>query len=214
MSGQENVNLWASAEHVLAYLAIADTIPHRVEGEAALLACLPGPLRRVADLGSGDGRLLALVLSAHQEAEGVALEFSPPMLDRLRMRFASEPRVTVVAHDLNDRLPPLGKVDAVVSCFAIHHVPHPRKRALYEEVFNALAPGGSFCNLEHVASPTPALHAQFLATLGLEQADEDPSNKLLDMATQLAWMREIGFADVDCHWKWRELALLAGVKPR
>jgi hypothetical protein len=73
--------------------------------------------------------------------------------------------------------------------------------------------GRVFCNLEHVASPTLALHRQFLAKLDILQENGDPSNKLFDLHTQLIWLREIGFEDVDCHWKWRELALLAGVRP-
>jgi tRNA (cmo5U34)-methyltransferase len=34
----------------------------------------------------------------------------------------------------------------------------------------------------------------------------------LDVATQLRWLPEIGFQDVDCFWKWREPALLVGKK--
>jgi SAM-dependent methyltransferase len=195
----------------LDYLRRADSIPHRVEGEATLLEFVPVDANRILDLGSGGGRLLALVKSARPHAQFVALDFSPTMLEALHRLFAADESVTIVSHDFENELPPMGMFDAVISSFAIHHVSHERKRALYQEIFALLAPGGVFCNLEHVASPTPRLHAAFLRTISW--ADEDPSNKLLDLETQLAWLREIGFVDVDCHWKWRELALFAGVKP-
>jgi tRNA (cmo5U34)-methyltransferase len=207
-----DVNLWTSAEHALDYLKRADTIPHRTEGEAALLDRLPRRIGRVLDLGSGDGRLLGLVKLAHPEAEAVAVDFSPTMLDRLRKRFAADPKVSVIAHDLEQPLPPLGSFDVVVSSFAIHHVPHERKRTLYESIYAMLAAGGTFCNLEHVASPTITLHHRFLSALAVEPDGEDPSNKLLDLHLQLTWLREIGFIDVDCDWKWLELALMAGSK--
>jgi cyclopropane fatty-acyl-phospholipid synthase-like methyltransferase len=106
----------------------------------------------------------------------------------------------------------LGTFDVVVSSFAIHHLEHERKRQLYEEVCAMLQPGGVFCNLEHVASASPYAHQRFLQAMGITPAEEDPSNKLLDVQTQLEWLREIGFVDVDCYWKWRELALLVGRK--
>jgi hypothetical protein len=37
---------------------------------------------------------------------------------------------------------------------------------------------------------------------------------LLDVETQVRWLREIGFGQVDCFWKWRELAVFGGVKER
>ena len=207
------MNEWQSPHHAAAYLERADQVPHRAAGEAALLEEIPAGASRILDLGSGDGRLLDFVLSARPHAAGVALDFSTHMLDLLRQRFAGSPRVEIVTHNLDGPLPDLGCFDAVVSSFAIHHLEHERKRQLYEEVWRILNGGGEFCNLEHVASSSAYGHARFLAAMGTAPEDEDPSNKLLDVRTQLDWLRAIGFADVDCYWKWRELALMAGRKP-
>lgn len=205
-----DVNLWTSLDHVLDYLGRADSIPHRAEGEATLLECIPATIQRVLDLGTGDGRLLALVKRGHPDATAVAIDFSPAMLEAAHKRFRGDSSVEVIPHNLETPLPELGKFDAVVSSFAIHHLVHERKRALYAEVFQVLRPGGVFCNLEHVASPTHELHEEFLRRIGYTPETEDPSNKLLDMEIQLGWLRKIGFVGVDCHWKWLELALLSG----
>jgi tRNA (cmo5U34)-methyltransferase len=206
------VNHWTSPEHAQAYLQRADAIPHRTEGEATLLEEVPRAAGWILDLGSGDGRLLDLLLLHCPAASGVAVDFSAPMLERLRTRFAGNARVQIVEHDLERPLPLRGTFDVVASSFAIHHLPHPRKRKLDEEVWNLLRPGGVFCNLEHVASPTLYLHRRFLDALGIAPEEEDPSNQLLDVQTQVQWLREIGFEDADCYWKWRELALLVGRK--
>jgi tRNA (cmo5U34)-methyltransferase len=88
-----------------------------------------------------------------------------------------------------------------------------RRALLYAEVFDLLEPGGVFANMEHAASPTPRLHQAFLAAIGETPEEEDPSDRLLEVETQLVCLREHGFDDVDCHWKWLEMALLVGVKP-
>jgi tRNA (cmo5U34)-methyltransferase len=205
-----DVREWQTPEHAAAYLGRADRVPHRSAGETALLDEIPADVRRVLDLGSGDGRLLSLVLTARPGARGLALDFSPPMLAKLNERFGSGAPVDIVEHNLELPLPCLGTFDAVISSFAIHHVEHDRKRGLYREIWEILEPGGVFCNLEHVSSVSAYAHDRFLQAFGIAREDEDPSNKLLDVHTQLQWLREIGFSDVDCYWKWRELALLVG----
>ena len=100
-----------------------------------------------------------------------------------------------------------------MSSFAIHHCAPARQRALYGEVFDVLAPGGAFVNLEHVASPTPELHDEFLAALGTHARDRRPVEPARRGRDHLTWLNACGFVNVDCFWKWRELAVVAGAKP-
>jgi len=203
-------NSWVDVDKALEYLARADTLPHRAEGEGVLVrdlaGCLPG---RVLDLGCGDGRLSALVLAAYPESTALCVDMSPAMLDAVAERFAGDARVTVATHDLEDPLPFDGPYDAVISSLAIHHVEDERKQTLFAEVGSLLAPGGLFANLEIVKAPTEALHVQWRDEMG---ARDDPSDRLAPMEPQLSWLRDAGFHDVDCIWKWRSLALMRGTK--
>lgn len=210
----DDVNLWTQPEWAERYLERQDDLPHRREGYSALGEHLPNDRRRVLDLGTGDGHTLGFVLGQDPLARGVGVDFSAVMLERARARFANDDRVEIIEHNIDEPLPAaLGRFDLVVSSFAIHHCADARKRDLYGEIFSLLEPGGRFLNLEHVASPTAALHQEFLTAIGISPGEDDPSNKLASVGLQLGWLDAIGFVDVDCHWKWRELALLAGVKP-
>lgn len=204
---------WKSIEHALDYLSRADTIPHRTEGEATLLEEISAQSKRILDIGAGDSRLLSLLLLKCQNATGVALDYSPTMINKLGERFKNENRVDIFEHDIRKTLPKtLGYFDVIVSSFAIHHLPNNRKYELYNEAFDIIEPRGIFCNLEHVSSPTQSLHQKFYELIGMTVDEEDKSNVLLDVETQLKWLRKIGFDEVDCYWKWRELALLIGIK--
>jgi len=210
MSQHAGANLWESPEHAREYLNRVDSIPRRGEGEATVVEFIPENAKRILDLGTGAGRLLALVKEARPHAHFVGLDFSQTMLGEIRKRFASHPNVAVVEHNFEHALPLIGTFDAVISSFAIHHLRHERKRSLYGDIYEILNPGGRFYDLDLVSSPTAKLHADFMKATHREK--EDPENKLLDLQTQLKWLLEIGFTDVDCHWKWREFALLGGVK--
>lgn len=143
MTSTPDLNEWATTEHALKYLARADRIPHRTEGEAVLLEFVPRKVERILDLGTGDGRLLALLRIDRRGTEGVALDFSPTMLAAARERFRGDGKVQVIEHNLDEPLPDLGRFDVIVSSFAIHHCTDERKRALYSEIYAALSPGGT-----------------------------------------------------------------------
>ena len=200
---------WRDDDKVDEYLQRVGTLPPRLAGEECLVEVLPDAPIRVADLGCGDGRLAALTLDARPTVtEVVAVDASPPMLEKARQRFGADPRVRVLEWDLGDDIRELGEFDLIVSGFAIHHLEHPRKQELFAEIASMLRPGGLFANLEVVASATPELHIAFRNAIG--RAADDPEDRLADVESQLGWMRNAGLRQVDCMWRWRGFALLVG----
>lgn len=195
---------WSDPGRVAEYLS--REIPHRAVAEQMLLEALPARVERFLDLGCGDGRMLALVRSRHPAASAVGLDNSEPMLARAADRFPADPLVELREQQLDRPLRVEGPFDAVVSGLAVHHLEDERKRELFGEVQTLLAPGGVFANLDLVKSASPHTHERFRREIG--RSEDDPSDRLADLGEQLGWLRDAGFREVDCHFKWLELALL------
>lgn len=196
-------------------------------------------VRTVLDLGCGDGAATQEIARSFSLERAVLVDFSEPMLEAARARFTEAAFdvhvgfVDLLRDAALDKIVELGPFDLVLSRYAIHHLPHERQRSLYAEAFHLLTPGGMLINIEHVKSPNDRYQAAFdrLIVEGIHSLDADHStieeteqayrqledreaNILAPVEDQCAWLREIGFVDVDCSFKVIELAVFGGRKPR
>ncbi|MHB1538289.1 MAG: hypothetical protein ACYCUM_11255 [Solirubrobacteraceae bacterium] len=65
-------------------------------------------------------------------------------------------------------------------------------------------------NLDLVRSASQEQHEQFRQAIG--RPEDDPADRLAPLCDQLDWMRYAGFVEVDCRFKWLEMALMVGVR--
>ncbi len=191
------------------------------------------PVGRFLDLGAGDGAMSALLRSAAPGSEAVLVDFSEPMLARAEQRLGPPAsgwqavRADLARPDWRAALPDAGPYGAAISSYAIHHLRAERKRGLFAELFELLEPGAMFVNLDVVTITGPltglfdeqmALNdAAWTGQAGHEHADalpDDGSEDRPDSAwSQLEWLREAGFTDVELHFKWAEGAIFGGTVP-
>ncbi len=183
-----------------------------------------GPVRRVLDLGAGTGLLSGLVREALPDAELVLLDGSEAMLDGARDRLGDQ-GVTYVRDDLREPLPE-GPFDAVVSSLAIHHLDDAGKRDVYARALAALRPGGAFVHAEQVLGETERVEARTWALwlarargLGIDEealaasVDRQALDRHGPLEPQLAWLRELGFADVHAPFRDGRFAVMVGLAP-
>ena len=240
MSARQDV-VWQNETLVNTFVqGIRGGIPYANDQIAVMLRLLRsnGDVKTFADLGCGSGVLAQAVLREFPNARGMLFDFSAPMLDAARTQL--NPHAAQVQFAQTDLATPdwmnapSETYDAIVSGFAIHHLTHERKRALYQEIFSRLHHGGIFVNIEHVASPTKWLEAQSDELLidslyAFHQKNNSDktraqvanefvyrpdkvANMLAPVELQVQWLREIGFQDSDCFFKAFELAVFGGRK--
>lgn len=190
--------------------------------------------KKFLDLGCGDGILGSSILDVFPNATGVFIDFSPEMIRSAHKKIPNGH--TIIDKDYGKKswreaVKNDTPFDIIVSGFSIHHQTDKRKKELYGEIFDLLAPGGIFLNLEHVASHSPLGEKLFEehfvdAMVGFDgskksrqeliddfyNAEDRAANILATVEEQCDWLRKIGFSDVDCFLKIFELALFGGTK--
>ena len=235
--------VWQQPAVAAGYHAIRDGVPFvdaQLEVMHRLLDAAAIRVRTLLDFGFGDGIVTDVIAERHPVAHAVLVDFPESMMAAAYARFSSGgsgPRVDFVlgdlrAVDLHNRVIAEGPFDAVVSRYAIHHLPDEDKRALYMSVLGWLVPGGIFVNIEHVSSASElheAAHDRLMidsivAAEGTEanaavienryRAREDAqANILAPVDVQTRWLTDIGFVDVDFAFKAFELAVFSGRRP-
>lgn len=205
-----------------------------------VLAPQDAPLR-VLELGSGTGLLSERLLARFPRAELTGVDGSPQMLERARARLARFPgRVTLLRRSFEEYAASgfeAADFDLVVSSFSLHHMRHDLLRGAYAQMRRRLPPGGQVLIADYVLTPHAVLQQRYediwvetrvrnvRTALGKQldfaevrrdhertKAAEGDNPARLD--DHLAWLREAGFAAVDCHWKHFCYAVYGGLVPR
>lgn len=216
--------------------------PIRAMQTAMVLRMIPHPLDapiRILDLGAGYGALATAVLNDRPNAVAVCLDASEAMLKLGRERTASfGRRIEFVKGSLenSDWLNSVNDVfDAVISSRALHHfTANQRRRFLFQEVFSVLSIGGCFINADNVRAPTQSLRERYTKARDewldrqIRQSSDGKTTLAELRATmpstyhgphdngyldeELGWLRDAGFEDVDCFWKFGTTVVYGGFR--
>jgi len=193
--------------------------------------------KKVLDLGCGDGIVADALASMDPGVSVTLVDGSADMLDKARSRLAGKEGIAFVQVSfqelmLNDILE--GHLyDFVITSLALHHLPSDEKRDMYRYIFDHLVSGGYLVHLDTVLSPTEKLEdwAMILwqdwvdrrREAGLTEQDfsditrryhDNSDNKPDTLSFHLEALRDAGFTQIDCLFKYGVFAVWTGKKVR
>lgn len=183
----------------------------------------------VVDLGCSRGSALAPFVDkfgAYNRFVGV--EVSAPMLDAARDRFKGYIQSGVVqirSLDLRTAYPPVS-ASLTLAVFTLQFVPIEHRQRVVQDVYDHTLPGGGFVLVEKVLGETARIDRLFVDRYYTLKADHGYSQEAIDrkrlslegvlVPVTARWneelLRQAGFRQVDCFWRWCNFAGWIAVK--
>lgn len=188
---------------------------------------------RILDRGCGEGLFIQELLKSFSPAKIVLVDGSVKMLEAARDRLGNRMNVSFILATFqtlvtNDPLEE--NFDFIYSSLALHHLPFEEKRNLFAYIHKHLSPGGYFVHYDVVVPPTEKLETWYLSLwrqwiqgrqakdrgeelLGIpDQYKANPDNIPDTLESQLEVLKDVGFEDVDCYFKYGIFSLFGGSK--
>ena len=232
-----NADIWKSADHVQSWVAEADRRERRRHEHrqylVELLAFDEDAEFTFLDLGAGTGAASHAVLAAYPRSTAILADFSTEMMAEAARALAEfEGRYRFVEFDMSGQAWPEAipsGLDAVITSMCVHHLPDARKRTLFAEIRDHLAPGCWYFNYDPVHAPEPAVedlwnrindrHDPDAARVRNDPTPEERLRRenhlryVIPLEPQLQFLREAGFAGVDVYWRHLENVIYGGFRP-
>lgn len=186
----------------------------------------PAAAPTVTVLGDVDGQAVLKIAARLPHAAITLVDPSQAAADSARSRVGEHERLTFVTGDLRRaRLPK--PADAALSLLATHAFTDAEKIDFYSRTYQTLRPGGVMVHATRIAGEDETLHQRqhwaWLSDLRAHGVSEPEiaaaladmqADLLAPLSTHLDWMRQIGFAHIDCSFRRGMFAVLSGEMPR
>lgn len=193
-------------------------------GVSASIADVHTNTPRILDLGAGTGLFSSLLLQKYPEAEITLIDLSEKMLEIAKTRLNGYQNANYIVDDYTYFIAN-EKFDIIISALSIHHLSDSNKRELYKNSYLNLKENGVFINADQVLGHTSFIESLYkndwkkkveasdLSREEIESAHERMKlDKMSTLQTQINWLHEIGFTDVDCVYKYFNFVVLYGRK--
>lgn len=193
-------------------------------GISASLASVETKSPSILDIGAGTGLLSSFLIEKYPEASFTLIDISEKMLEMAKERFRDNSKVKYIVADYS-KYNFTEKYDMVVSALSIHHLEDKDKMELYKKIYAILRENGIFINSDQVHGETPFIEnlnkgtwRKYVENSGLTEEEIKAAyertklDKDIRLDQQLDWLREAGFSDVSCIYKYYLFAVMFGRK--
>ena len=188
---------------------------------------------KVLDLGCGDGLFIQELSKSFKPSKVILVDGSAEMLGAAQKRLSGQDGYYFIQASFQQLFADntlSESFDFIYSSLAIHHLPFDEKKKLYAYIYERLSPGGWFIHYDVVLPPSEKLEKWYLSfwrewitghpseerreqLLGIPDQYKGNLDNMPDtLGSQLEVLKDVGFCNVDCFYKYGIFSLFGGSK--